>query len=155
MERIGIAAASAALFVFCAFPVSAGSVTYTFGQTGGGAYCDGIKLTETDGVATGTHIGATGCTEGNYAGGFSGKKVLGSTDTQWVITTLEPSIPNDEVIFVIDQAAMTWQDWIEDTTDGLALQEVSSGPLLKGTPDHNGSAFPKFGEQSRPATPKQ
>jgi hypothetical protein len=49
---------------------------------------------------------------------------------------------------------MTWQDWIEDTTDGLALQEVSSGPLLKGTPGHSGSAFPKFAERSRPATPK-
>jgi hypothetical protein len=152
MKNYFLAAAGAAALMCGMVPASAGNVTYTFGITGGGAYCDGLKLSETTTTAIGTHIGGKDCPEGSYAGGFSGKKVLGTTAAQWVITTLEPESPNYEVIFVIDQTAMTWQDYIEDTTDGITLEEVSSGPLLKGTPDHNGTAFPRFGEQARPAT---
>jgi hypothetical protein len=129
MIKTALLAATAALLVFGVNSASARTVKYTL--TG---YCDGLTLTETAGTATGTHTGSD-CTdgEGDYAGGFSGKRVQDSDDTQWIVTTNDPSIPGTSEIFVLDQTAMTWQVW-EENSNTTAFYLYNSGTLTDGPP---------------------
>jgi hypothetical protein len=123
-------AATTAFVVGGMSSASALTVEYTF--TG---YCDGLKLKEVAGVATGTHVGKT-CEgkEGSYAGGFSGKRVEESDDTQWVIMTSDPGdTAGTEILFVLDQTAMTWQAWVENGNTE-AFEEFNSGTLTVGAP---------------------
>jgi hypothetical protein len=134
-------AASAAILLCGAGSASAATVKYTFAFSDGTPYCDGITLKETAGTftAVGTHTAGKACTEGDYAGGFSGKKVLGSADTQWIITTTDVNnVPGYLLVFVIDQTAMTWAVYEESTTDAAAFALDNSGILLNGTPIQNG-----------------
>jgi hypothetical protein len=132
-------AALAASFLCGAGPASAGTARYTFAESDGTPYCDGITLSESGGIAVGTHTANTVCTEGDYAGGFSGKKVLGATDSQWIVTTTDVNnLPGYVVVFVIDQTAMTWVAYIESTTNAATFALDNSGVLLKGTPKQNG-----------------
>jgi hypothetical protein len=126
-------AATAAFVVGGMSSASALTVEYTF--TG---YCDGIKLKEVAGVATGTHLGKS-CAgkEGAFAGGFSGKRVEESDDTQWVITTSDPlNTAGTEEVFVLDQTAMTWTVWLENGSTG-AFVDFNSGTLTAGAPPND------------------
>jgi hypothetical protein len=99
MIKSALLAATAAILLCSVGSASAATVKYTFD-----GYCDGLTLKESGGLATGTHTGKK-CTggEGDYAGGFSGKKVLGSVDTEWVITTGETAGAAGETdVFIID-----------------------------------------------------
>jgi len=146
LKRLTLSSA-AAMLLFSMAPASAGTVFYTFAQSDGTPYCDGVTLKETGYTAVGTHTAHNVCTEGDYAGGFVGKKVLGSADSQWVITTTDVNNggPNITEVFVIDQTAMTWQLYEQDTTDGSPFALDNSGVLLNGTPKQNGESDPKFG----------
>jgi hypothetical protein len=139
MSKSALIAASAAILLCGAGSASAATVKYTFADSSGFPYCDGITLTETSGVAVGTHTANTRCAGGYYAGGFSGKKVLGSADTQWVITTNDTyNDPGYLVVFVLDQTAMTWAAYTESTSNSATFELAGSGVLLKGAPKPNG-----------------
>jgi hypothetical protein len=134
-----LVAALGAILLCSAGPASAGTARYTFAYSDGTPYCDGITLNESGGIAVGTHTANTACTEGDYAGGFSGKKVLGSADSQWVVTTTDVNNdPGYQLVFVIDQTAMTWTLYIESTTNAATFALDNSGILLRGTPKENG-----------------
>ena len=130
MIKPAILAASAAIFACSISPASAKTVKYTFE-----GFCDGVTLKEVSGVATGTHTGS-GCGggEGGYAGGFSAKKVLGSVDTEWVVTTTDTSGAAGLIeLFTIDQTAMTWKLY-EETGKSAGFAYYSSGTLTEGVP---------------------
>lgn len=134
-----LVAALAAILLCGAGPASAGTARYTFAYSDGTPYCDGITLSESGGIAVGTHTANTACTEGDYAGGFSGKKVLGSADSQWIVTTTDVNNdPGYQLVFVIDQTAMTWVLYTENTSASSTFALDNSGVLLKGTPKQNG-----------------
>jgi hypothetical protein len=142
-----ILSSAAAMLVLGVASASAGTVIYTFAESDGTPYCDGITLKESGFTAVGTHTAGKICTEGDYAGGFYGKKVLGSADTQWLITTTDVNnaSPTAVEVFVLDQTAETWQLYEEDTANGLPFALTNSGVLLNGTPKQNGESAPKFG----------
>lgn len=135
MIKPAILAASAAILACGIDTASANTVKYTFE-----GYCDGLTLREVAGVAIGTHTGS-GCAgrEGDYAGGFSGKKVLGSVDTEWVITTTDTAGAAGLIeLFIIDQTAMTWTVY-EETAKSAEFAYFASGTLTDGAPPETAS----------------
>jgi hypothetical protein len=146
LKRLTLSSAAAMLILGIA-SASASTVSYTFAQSDGTPYCDGVTLKETGFVAVGTHTAHKLCTEGDNAGGFYGKKVLGSVDTQWIITTTDVNnaSPTMVEVFVLDPTAETWQLYEEDTANGVAFALTNSGVLLNGTPKQNGQSMQKFG----------
>jgi len=131
----GILIVAAAALVFCGIgSASAKTVRYTFDGS-----CDGLTLSEVSGVATGTHTGKK-CTggEGDYAGGFSGKKVLGATDTDWVITTQDTGGATGMIeVFIIDQTAMTYTLY-EETANTGEFAYYGAGSIVDGAPRETG-----------------
>jgi hypothetical protein len=135
---------TAAAMLLCSIaPAYAGTVKYTFVDSGGVTSCNGITLTETATTAVGEN---TGCSDPDYAGGFPGKlaQLEGDSDKQWIITTTQmTSDPGNVYVFVLDQKALTYQLWREDTTSAVTFQLLNSGTLKKGTPPmevgHNGA----------------
>jgi hypothetical protein len=125
--RKSILSTTALLASFCiAAPVFA-LHKYTF--TG---YCDGITLNQSAGiVATGYH---TGCSNNDYAGGLEAV-VHGVPGNQWIITTTdEANAPGYVEMFVINEAALTWELYVEDTSDSLTFELINSGTLTIGAP---------------------
>jgi len=113
-------------------PAYAGTVKYTFVDSSGTSTCNGITLTETAITAVGRN---TGCSDPDYAGGFPGRlaRLEDDSDRQWVITTTQMiSNPGYVYVFVIDQKALTYQLWQEDTTSAVTFQLLNSGKLKKG-----------------------
>src|SRR5580692_3086559 len=147
MFRTALLAATAAILISGITPASARTVRYTLADTVGTPFCDGPTLTESTTTAVGTHTAATICTEGDYAGGFAGKRVLGATDNQWIITTTDVNnFPGYIEIFVLDQLAMTWQLYVESTQDSQPFELYDSGVLLEGTPASNGQVGQRAGK---------
>lgn len=131
LPKLALAALFAVAFTASA---QAKTVNYVFGQSGGGAFCDGLSLKEINGIATGIHTGDADCTEGQYAGGLKG--VLGQINTPggkngptYSIVTRETGSPNSQELFVIDQQNMTWVLYMQ-TTGSAQFTDVTSGPLL-------------------------
>ena len=147
MFRTALLAATAAILISGIAPASARTVKYTLADTVGTPLCDGLTLVEGTTTAVGTHTAATVCTEGDYAGGFAGKKVLGSTDSQWLITTTDVNnFPGYIEVYVLDQLAMTWQLYVESTQDSQTFELYDSGVLLEGTPGSNGQVGQRSGK---------
>lgn len=136
-------ALAAALIVGAASSVAyAKAIQYSFDTAGGGAYCDGLLLTQKGKIFTGTHNSPTGsCTEGDQAGGFEakgfGSGAMGSYDTVKPTTELvtittedEPNGgANFEIIFNLDLKAKAWA--VAVVEDGAT--PVNGGPLGIGT----------------------
>jgi hypothetical protein len=126
---------TAAAMLLCSIaPAFAGTVKYTFVDSSGVTSCNGITLTETATTAVGEN---TGCSDPDYAGGFPGKlaRLEGDSDKQWIISTTQmTSDPGNVYVFVLDQKALTYQLWREDTTSAVTFQLLSNGTLKKGTP---------------------
>ena len=123
--RSGVLATAAIATAALASPTIAKTLKYTFGNSSGGAYCDGLTLTQ-DGVTWGgTH---TGCAEDAQAGGVSMKVSDNSTKYVYVSTTDglgDTTVEN----FFLDTHAMLW--YLYETSGGV-YTEVNSGPLIKG-----------------------
>ena len=124
---------TAAVMLICGIaPAYAGTVKYTLADDNGNAYCDGLTLTETATTAVGTHTGS--CLDGDYAGGFV-VKPPGRTDRMWIISTTDMlNGPGYVYIFVLDEKALTWVLWEENTSAAVTFEMHTSGKLLKGTP---------------------
>jgi hypothetical protein len=156
MFRTALLAATAAILVSGIAPASAKVVKYTLADTVGTPLCDGLTLSETGFTAAGTHTAGTVCTEGDYAGGFWGRKVLDSDDIQWVITTTDVNnFPGYIEVFVLDQTAMTWQLYVESTENAAKFALYDSGVLLDGTPASNGQVAKQGGAKPRFSFQKQ
>ncbi|MBV8799989.1 MAG: hypothetical protein JOY77_02120 [Alphaproteobacteria bacterium] len=114
---------------------SANSVQYTFADTDGNPYCDGVQLDINNGVAVGVHTNGAQCTEGDYAGGLA-VKMSGSKDKRLVITTTDVNnlSPGMVETYMIDTSDMSWQVYDENTNDVFPFQLVNEGVLLKGNP---------------------
>jgi hypothetical protein len=139
MFKTVLLAATAAILVSGIAPASAKTVNYTLADTVGTPLCDGLTLKEVGYTAAGTHTAGTVCTEGDFAGGLWGKKMLGATDSQWAIMTTDVNnFPGYLELYVLDQTAMTWQLYVESTSDSQAFELYDSGVLLEGTPASNG-----------------
>jgi hypothetical protein len=156
MLKTALLAVTAALLASSAALAHDRTVNYTLGDGVGTPLCDGFTLAEDSGVAVGSHTAGTACTEGDYAGGFSGKKVVGSTDTQWLITTTDTNnFAGYTEVFVLDQTAMTWQLYVESTQNSATFALYDSGLLLDGTPSQNGQVAQKNGGKPRLSSQKQ
>jgi hypothetical protein len=125
-------ATAAVMLIWGITPAYAGTVKYTFADDNGNAYCDGLTLTETSTTAVGTHTGS--CLDGDYAGGFA-TKFHGVTDKMWIISTTDMlNGPGYVYVFVLDQKALTWVLWAENTSANVTFEMRTSGTLLKSTP---------------------
>jgi hypothetical protein len=156
MFKTALLAATAAVLISGIAPVSAHTVQFTLADTVGTPLCDGLTLDEHRTGAVGTHTAGTVCTEGDYAGGFAGKKVLGSADTQWLITTTDTNnFPGYLEVFLLDQTAMTWQLYVESTQNSQTFELYDSGVLLTGDPASNGQVGQHGGAKPRFSFQKQ
>ena len=106
-------------------PTVARTLTYTFANTSGVAYCDGITLTDTSGAYAGTHTGS--CLSSNDpAGGFTAK--IGGKFIE-AGTTYDGVAP--EYTFYLDTRGMAWYLY---SAEGTTWTEINDGVLLKGAP---------------------
>ncbi|MGH6889920.1 MAG: hypothetical protein ACREHF_12120 [Rhizomicrobium sp.] len=108
-------------------------VNYLFLDFDGNAYCDGLQLTQTKGVAVGIHTGSDikgeNCEEGDYAGGFQSQ--ISGVGTRWVITTTDTHhSPGTTYVFQLDVPGGLWQGYVENTGQGEPFQRFSGGELL-------------------------
>jgi hypothetical protein len=111
-----------------ASPVMARTLTYTFGIAGGGAYCDGVTLTQaTTGHPTwgGAH---TGCTNNDPAGGYS-VNVNGGPNLD--IATTDTQIGTQAYTYFLNLKQQYW--YLYETIGGVFIQ-TNSGPLIVGAP---------------------
>jgi len=128
LKAIAVAAATITVGAL-ASPVMAKTLTYTFGTVSGGAYCDGLTLTQaTVGHPTwgGTH---TGCTNNDPAGGYN-VKVNGGPNLD-IATTDTLSGATQAYTFFLNLKQQYW--YLYDTSGGVFAQ-INSGPLIKGAP---------------------
>ena len=116
---------------------AANDVQYTFADGDGVPYCDGISLTESDGMAVGIHTNGAQCSEGDFAGGLQ-VKVLGSHGKKYTITTTDPNLRHTVEMYVLDQSNMTWSVYDMDTADDSPFSLANQGILLDGTPPAGG-----------------
>jgi hypothetical protein len=111
----------------------ANDVQFTFADANGVPYCDGLQLTELDGVAQGVHTNGADCTEGAFAGGLQGH-YHGYTGHRVTAMTTDPNLPNVIEMYLLDQLNMTWSVYDMDTADNEPFELVNSGVLLDGSP---------------------
>jgi hypothetical protein len=117
-------------------PATGVDVHYTFAQSDGTPYCDGLTLTQSAMLATGTHTASSSCTEGTYAGGnFGHVKAVG--EKVWTITTTDAAQPDVDLIYVVDEDAMTWSMYAQ-WKGFITFHLVSNGKLLAGDPEGSG-----------------
>jgi hypothetical protein len=119
---------TAVLVVGAATAASAATKNYTFADSSGNAYCDGISLEQSGISAVGTHDGCADDQAGGFEGNFSGEKLFAITTTQ------VGDFPNYVEAYFIDEKAMAWSLYLEDTIDGIPYTYNNSGLLLKGKP---------------------
>jgi hypothetical protein len=128
LSRGALLATAAFALAALASPTMAKTLKYTFGISGGGAYCDGITLTQaTVGHPTwgGTH---TGCTNNDPAGGYD-VKVNGGPNLD-IATTDTVDGPNEMTFFL----NLKQQFWYLYEVVGGDFEQIDSGPLIKGVP---------------------
>lgn len=117
-------------------PTTGIDVHYTFAQSDGTPYCDGLTLTQSAMLATGTHTASSSCTEGTYAGGnFGHVKAVGQK--VWTIVTTDAAQPDADLIYVVDENAMTWSMYAQ-WKGFITFHLVTSGKLLAGDPEGTG-----------------
>jgi hypothetical protein len=131
--------ATALVLCFGAFAAAKSTTyTYTFGTTGGSAFCDGVTL-----VLSGTPKTVVGGTHTNYNCGGANSNVGGfkaavASVYQYAATgaTLLVSDPlyglgghNESALYHVNT---TYQTWVLDADDGSGLFVVSYGVLLTG-----------------------
>ena len=126
---------------------SAKTLKYTFGNSAGGTYCDGVTLTQSGVTWAGFH---TGCSDDAVAGGIS-MKVSGNPNKYvYVSTTDAPSSTTVEDFFLSIPA----QEWFLYEVSGGVYTEINSGPLVHGAlPGAHGakSAGAERGKNLNPA----
>lgn len=115
-----------------ATPARGIEVHYTFANPIGTPFCDGLALTQSAQVAVGTHTGNSSCPADSYAGGnFGHVKAIG--EKRWTIVTTDADLPNDDLVFVLDENAMTWTGYVQGPNFGT-FHLLGSGVLLPGDP---------------------
>jgi len=116
-------------------------VHYTFAQSDGTPFCDGLTLTQNAKAAVGTHTASSSCTEGEFAGGSYGHaKVVGPR--VWNIVTTGSGFPGADLMYVLDENAMTWTMYGQlasgstagRQTKGFHFTLLGTGVLLEGDP---------------------
>lgn len=116
-------------------------VHYTFAASDGTPFCDGLTLTQNAKSAVGTHTASSSCTEGEFAGGnFGHVKAVGSH--VWNIVTTGTAFPGADLMYVLDENAMTWTMYGQQPssfaagrqTKGFHFTLLGTGVLLEGDP---------------------
>ena len=116
-------------------------VHYTFASSDGTPLCDGLTLSQSAKLATGTHTASSSCTEGEFAGGSYGHvKTVGPR--VWNIVTTGSGFPGADLMYVLDENAMTWAMYGQQAssftsgrqTKGFHFTFLDSGVLLEGDP---------------------
>ncbi len=115
-------------------------VHYTFAASDGTPSCDGITLTQSAKLAVGTRTASSPCTDdGEFAGGSYGHvKAVGPG--VWIIVTTGTTLPGGNLMCVLDENAMTWTIYGQNTNGSAASREsgafsfLGTGVLLEGDP---------------------
>ena len=127
---------AAAALVVGASAANASTLKYTFGTSGGGAYCDGVTLKSSDNVVySGNH---TGCTADDAADGF-GVTIKGAGHVIDVATQDSENAPGYTFTFLLSIPSKTWGLYA-DLGSGFEL--INEGVLIHGAPPA------KFGSKS-------
>ncbi len=144
-----VATAALTLGAF-ASPAAAAKINYTFGTFSGGAYCDGVTMTTTNGVSyQGFHQNSTCAGDQDAAGGLAVK--VGSTKVVEMVTTVDAQWTNTPIVFYLDTKGKAWYLYLNEYPigGGNAYIEINAGALLKGAPAGKGngvsSTHPKPG----------
>jgi hypothetical protein len=113
-----------------ASPVMARTLKYTFGTVSGGAYCEGLTLTQAT-VGHPTWGGTlTGCTNQDPAGGYD-VKVNGGMNLDIATTDSLNNPSAGAFTFFLNLKQQYW--YLYDTSGGVFAQ-INSGPLIRGVP---------------------
>lgn len=111
-------------------PAMAKTLKYTFGTVSGGAYCEGLTLTQAT-VGHPTWGGTfTGCTNQDPAGGYD-VKVNGGMNLDIATTDSLNNPSAGAFTFFLNLKQQYW--YLYDTSGGVFAQ-INSGPLIKGAP---------------------
>lgn len=121
---------------------SASAKKYEFGfyTASGGAYCDGLKFTDTSGVAVGQHIyDQTNCAYPNAnVGGLLGPiKTLGAGN--WYSLAVSQAtgdgLPSAyTLVFYANVKSLLWALAYESSDYSITFAELNAGTLQKGKP---------------------
>ncbi len=124
--RIVLAMALGAL----ASPSLAKTYAYTFGTVSGGAYCDGLTISN-GGSGDGWSGNHTGCTDDDPAGGFTAR--IGGTTYLDINTTDNENSPGLFLTYLLEPKSRQWF-LFTSTNDGGGFQLINEGMLIKGAP---------------------
>jgi hypothetical protein len=129
METRLFGATVLATVALCAFvsPTMAKTYAYTFGNTTGAPYCDGLTIIGGDGGWTGNHTGS--CTDDDPAGGFTAK--IGGTTYIDISTTDDADDPGFAETFLLQPKPGVWYLY---SNRGLGFELINEGKLIKGAP---------------------
>jgi len=108
------------------------TVSYTFEDSTGKRYCDGLTLTQKANMATGYHTGKCLGSPSPYAGGFTAR-VAGLPEPLWAITTTDPRKSYLTIVYLIDESNLTYTAWYE-ITNSTPFQQGNAGLLKVGAP---------------------
>ena len=121
---------------------SASAKKYEFGfyTASGGAYCDGLKFTETSGVAVGFHVyDQTNCVYPNgYAGGLLGTAPAAGPGKWYSLAGSQASgdsLPSTyTLVYYANVKSLTWVLAYESADYSIPFTSINSGTLQKGKP---------------------
>ena len=111
-------------------PAMGRTYAFTLGTFSGGAYCDGLTFSDSNGGVgwSGNH---TGCTDNDFAGGFTATiKVTGNFID--INTTDQKNLPGAFETFLLDTKA---KEWFLLSNLGGGFELLNGGVLIKGAPD--------------------
>ncbi len=135
-----VAAAALALGAFASPAAAGGNISYTFGTPSGGAYCDGVTMTSTNGQSyQGFHVNSTCAGDEDAAGGLAVK--VGSTKVVEMVTTVDNQWTNTPIVFYLDTKHKAWYLYLNEYPIGgsNAYVEINAGTLIKGAPAGKGN----------------
>jgi len=120
---------TAVLFVTASSAAYAASVnkTYTFANSDGTPFCDGIQLNQTGQLDTGDIFGIT-CKETIYGLGLKGK-IPGATASTWNFIYTDSE---GQYLYALNEKALTWESCYESAYYGIPFTCSGGGLLLKG-----------------------
>jgi hypothetical protein len=134
LPKVAVLATAVIAIGAMASPLMARTLTYTFGETGGGAHCDGITLKTSNGITYGgTH---TGCTDNDPAGGYK-VKVNGGSNLDIATTNELSESSYGALTYFLNLEQNEWYLYI---TSGGVFGQIDSGPLIAGAPPLNARA---------------
>ncbi len=125
---MGTTTLTAVLFVTASSAAYAASVNkiYTFANSDGTPYCDGIQLNQTGQLDTGVIFGIT-CKETIYGLGLKGKVNPAVSTWNFIYTDSE-----GQYLIALDEKALTWESCYESAYYGIPFTCGGGGLLLKG-----------------------